>query len=442
MAASDPTIAVYFNTGQSPNDLFTIEDATLGLLDTGGVLGGDILYPAEPTYVTDRAYELDITRGRASEFDDITTGVCKVSFRNYDYAFDPFGTKYITDADGVRITDADGNPLTAPATDSSFSGYIEPGHRVTVEFYGMTVFDGFTEDWDLQWDADGATNAELEAEDALGTLARKRFTEWTTTAAQTAGERLASALDRSEVNFAATREFDTGVSTLQADLVTWGSNVLNYCQLVAQSDLGRLFVSRQGVLTFRDRLSIAGSASKLTFTDDGSTAFPIAAIGITNGNELLYTRASIDREGGTAQTVVADDLYTSQYGIRSLSVSGLLLDSDAQSLDMAEYLVGIYAEPLARITSLAVHVSALTDPADQALVASLDIGDVVTVVWTPPAASAAIEQVVVVDGIRHSYRYGGIHTMVFAFSQATQRQVFTIEDDTLGALDTGGVLAF
>ncbi len=42
---------------------------------------------------------------------------------------------------------------------------------------------------------------------------------------------------------------------MQADYVSWDSNVLNYLQLVARTDAGLLFSSRTNVVTYLDLLA-------------------------------------------------------------------------------------------------------------------------------------------------------------------------------------------
>jgi hypothetical protein len=85
-----------------------------------------------------------------------------------------------------------------------------------------------------------------------------------------AGTRITSVLDRSEVGFpdgASARDINLGVDVLQGDIVPVGTNVLGYLQTVARSDLGRLYVTRDGVLTYRSRHDVLGTTATATFTD-------------------------------------------------------------------------------------------------------------------------------------------------------------------------------
>jgi hypothetical protein len=413
MAVVDPVITAYFDLSAQGGDFFTVQDPILGALDTGGPLVGDVAVE-----VTGRSYNVNINRGRDRELDEIPAGTCRVNFRNNDRSFDPSYTA------------------------GDYFPNVVPGKRISVSVYGETIFDGFADDWENTYEASKETDASTLAVDVLGTLARKDFDEWTTSAAQTAGERIASSIDRNEVIYAGGRDLDTGVEALQADVVSWGSNVLNYLQLVAKSDLGRLFASRSGVLTFRDRLSSAGATPRFTFADDGS-GFAFNGVRKRSAAELLYTRVGVDREGGTLQTVT-DATAVELYGVRTLSLGGLLLSTDVQSLALAEFLLGIYKAPVDQIAALTVIVSGYDDPADQATVTSLEIGDLVEVTWTPAGVGTATTQTLVVEGLSHQLGIGQPHVMTVAFTAAAQTQMFVLDDPVLGILSppTNSVLAF
>lgn len=408
MTLAAPTVTVYFGLTYTGDEFFTIEDPVYGLLDqvTGAGLAGDI-----GSAIDADSYEVRIRRGRSRELDQFEVGTCDVVLHNHDRTYDDLHAS------------------------SPYFGQVIPGKRITVSVWGVTIFDGTVEDWDLEWSVDLDAQATCFAVDALGQLGLTRFNEWTTTAGQTAGPRIEAALNRSEVGFGPARDLDTGVTTLQADLVTWGSNVLNYLQLVAQSDAGRLFATRENVLRYQDRLSLVNPTSTVQFRDD-DTAVPFHGIRTSAGADLLFSSVGVDREGGTLQTAT-----TGARQERALTLSGLLMDSDEQAGDLAEWLLSIYDEPETRIAQVMVKVHALAE-SQRGVVAALDIGDVVSVSWTPRQVGLPVEQLLVIEGVEHQIAVTGEHVMWIATSVAQQVGVFVIEDDTYGLLDTGGVLAF
>jgi hypothetical protein len=433
MGIVSPVITAYFDLDSQDDTLFTIEDPVLGLLDTGGVLGGDL---AED--VSGYGFEIAINRGRSIELDEITTGTCRATMRNHTRDWDP-------------------SYAAGP-----FFGNLVPGKKLEVSIYGVTIYTGSIDDIADDYPISGGSAASLLAIDALGDMARVDFDEWTTTS-QLPGARITAVLDRDEVRYAGGRDLDDGIETLQADLVSWGSNVLNYLQLVAKTDLGRLFASRTGVLTFRDRLADVDTAPTLTFSDVPSawlaleggdeflldsddplltgSGYAFSGVSKRTAAELLATIVSVDREGGIAQTVTSEAGITA-YRPRRLSLSGLLLNDDTRSLDMANFLLGIYGTPEDRIAGLMIIVSGLDNQADQALVSGLELGDTVNVGWTPNSVGDPVERVCVVEGVSHQISVHGVHTMTLALSEVLQSGLFTIEDDVLGLLDVGGSLAF
>jgi hypothetical protein len=212
---------------------------------------------------------------------------------------------------------------------------------------------------------------------------------------------------------------------------------LNYLQLVTRSDLGRFYASRTGVVTFRDRLDPLNVGAAVTFADDG-TGVPFQGIAMSYGSELLYNRVGIDREGGTLQTVT-DAASQALYGASSLSERGLLLDSDTQSLDMANYLLGIYSEPELRVAELTVELAAL-DSTQQASVLALDIASVISVTWTPNGVGSSLTRSCIVEGIAHDITPDS-HTVTLSLGDADRRSFLQLDDPIFGTLDHN-VLAF
>jgi hypothetical protein len=444
-------VEVFFDlpAATNPDGLFALNDATYGMLGTGILAGVNEDDPTAPTAlatdITPYCYSIGVGRGRSRQLDEMQVGTLSVGIRNYDGRFLPWALQLtesvLLDQEGNALLDQAGEALLDQFGSVFGEGNISPGRRVRYSIDGVVVFDGLIEDWNFTYSATLEVDADFQAVDALGVLGLKSFTEWTTTDGDSPGERINDVLDRSEVAFPANRDIDDGLATLQDDLVTWGSNVLNYLQLVAQSEVGRLFASRLNTLTFRGRRSLVNPTVKVAFADDaadGTVGFSDATVGY--GSELLYTRVQCDRIDGTAQTA-NDTTKQDRYGVRTLTIGGLLNDSDDQCLGMANYLLGIYKEPQARISSLTVILESLTAEERQGVVA-LDIGDVVTCRWTPRGWPSEIEQTLVVEGVSHSAMFDSSHAVTLALTPLIgSGSVFVLNDPELGQLGSG-VLTF
>lgn len=413
MAAPTPQILLYADLSGSEGGFFVLDDATYGELDGIGVLAGDLA-----TDITDIASVASITRGRNRELDEFTAGTAQLVLRNDDRQFDP------THVSGT------------------FYGQILPGKRVDIVADGVTIFSGVTRDWSYEYTPGSKwSQATVQVVDALAVLAAKDFDEWTTTG-QAAGARIEAVLNRAEVAYVGGRDIEDGVETLQADNVSWGSNVLNYLQLVSRSDQGRLFASRDGTLTFHDRLHGLNSTPLATFAPDG-TACRYHGINMELGAQFLYNRVSVDREGGTAQTVedTAAQAATG-LGVISLSLGGLLLNSDARSLALAEWLLSIYLEPELRLTEIVVdlHDDQISDEWRQAVL-HLDLGDLVRVRFAPDTVNTDVDFYGLVEGIRTDMA-PTTHRVTLALSAAQSRTFFELDHAVRGQLDGVGVLAF
>jgi len=398
------TVEFYADSGAA--DPFILDSATNGILDE------DVLEGTSPVDITSDVFSVSVRRGRSRWLDDVQAGVCSVSVENRDRDYDPTGG-------GTYSTD------------------IVPGKRLVIKTGGTTIFTGDIDDWNLDYTIDGDATATAVASDYLSLLGRTKLNEFTATS-QLSGERLEAILDRGEVDFpVADRDIDDGVTTLQADTVSAGTDVATYAKLVERTEGGRLFVAADGKLTFRNRRTAIPSTASATFDDTGSN-IPYSAIGVQVGSELLFNRATVTRAGGNVQDA---DNATSQdaYGIRTLNYDNLLFTSDTDSQDFADFLVSRYGTPRARFETLEVNVAALTS-GQASTVIGLELGDVVRVIYSPPGGGTAIDQTGVVDKIEHTVGVDS-HRIRFGLSSALDQPII-LDDVVFGVLDSDYILAY
>ena len=402
----DTTVIVYFDVPTTP--VFLLDDPVAGKLDdTTYVLAGDVAVD-----ISGDVTSVSVNRGRSRWLDEIRVGTASFTVRNLDRDYDPLGA-------------------------GAYSANIVPGKRVTIEVGETAVFDGLIDDWDLNYTVNGDATATAVASDPLAEIGRQFITSHTTTS-QLSGARIDAILDRAEIDFpAAERDIDAGLETLQADTVASGTNALDYLKLVAETESGRLFAARDGVLTFRERSTVVPSTGVPLFSDNGS-GIPYDNIEVQVGSELLYNRATVTRAGGTAQTADNTDSQT-VYGIRTIERSGLLFDSDAAADNLSEFLVNKYGEATPRFASLRVNVAALTI-AEAIDVMTVELGDVVQVQFAPPGGGTAVDQYGIVEGIRHD---AGVdrHRVTFSLS-SLQDSPFVLDDAVFGVLDGETVLTY
>ena len=243
-------VIVYFDFPAAPGNSFQLDGAVAGVLDNTTYT----LYKSTPVDVTADVTSVSIQRGSDSLlFPDAVAGIATVTLNNDTSC-----------SLGARTYD----PMN---TVSPYYGNIIPGRRVDILAGGVKVFTGRIQDWNYSYDVSGRSIATMQCADGLAVLARQEFDAWTATASQLPGARIGAVLDRSEVQWPNARALDTGKSTLKGDDVSFGTNVLSYLNQVTKSDVGLLFVAKDGVLTFKDRHAALNAPSAVAFGRSGAS---------------------------------------------------------------------------------------------------------------------------------------------------------------------------
>ena len=404
-------VFVQFSLEASDVAFFTLDDNVQGVLDGIYGLGGDVLVD-----VTEFVSSVRIDRGKSQELDRFTSGQATVTFHNDNRWFDPF------------------------FIDSPYYQQFIPKRQVVIKSNGIEQFTGYIDDIDLQYNLGNKSFATISCSDAFSRLSSTQLDTFTNTP-QFSGERIETILNLPEVAWPlADRDIDLGEQLLQADLVDENTNTLNYLQLVELSEPGALFISKDGKITFRDRVDLPSVTGNLIFADDG-TGIPYNQMEVIYGSENLYNRVTITRANGTAQ--VADNAFSqSVYGIQALSQDGLLMNNDDAALEIAQYLVSQYKLPELRFASVGITLEE-KDQSIQNDIFNLEINDVVRIIFTPNNIGDPISEFAVITGIRHNI---GIdrHQINFEFGQATDFP-FILDNATYGILSdgtTGYPLAF
>jgi hypothetical protein len=200
---------------------------------------------------------------------------------------------------------------------------------------------------------------------------------------------------------AADRQIDTGVAVLQgADL---GGNALAALQKVEETEQGRLFVTTDGKVRFigRDKLLQAPyTTSQATYGDSGAE-LEYDDLVYRYDDQTIYNEAHVSRVDGTV-AVVRDTTSQTRYLRRVKVIDGLLHASDTTSIDLANWTVAHYKDPLLRVTDLTLHPTAGNETTHFPEVLGTELAERVTVRRRPQNLGAAIDQETHVEGIEHS----------------------------------------
>lgn len=216
-----------------------------------------------------------------------------------------------------------------------------------------------------------------------------------TWAAETSGDRIDRVLDL--IGWpAGSRNIDTGIYTVCARGFGRNDNVsaISHIQDVAESELGYVFVTADGVFTFHDgehrTTASRSTASQATFSNTG-TGIPIVYGGVSQSldkdrivNEVTVTGGN---QTSVAQTVT-DATSQSTYGRRTLQRS-TQLDSDTDALAVAQAILDSYKDPVVRFEEIRVVRTADVSGWDDAVLGR-EIGDLVTINLAPPTHDTVI----------------------------------------------------
>jgi hypothetical protein len=404
MSIPATTVEVGFDLSALGGPFFILDDPVQGVLDnTEYTLGGTLFYD-----ISEYVRSVSVTRGKSRQLDRFTAGGANIELNNNDRAFDPLNTA------------------------SPFFGQIIPKRTIRIETGGSAVFYGVVDDWNLNYDISGLSTAGAECVDGFTLLAQRALTA-STEISQKTGARINAILDRSEVNWPSSlRDIDTGATTVQADVIEDGTNALEYLQLVTSTEPGSIFMGADGFIVFKDRSVAPVSTGLVVFADDGS-GVEFSEVQVVYGSELLYNYIQVERNnGGTAIAFDTDSINS--YGQQALIQSGLLMNSDSDALELANYLLGQYSEPEYRFETLTVQLEAIS-PTDQANVLGLEIGDTAQIKFTPNNVGSQIDKYATIIKIDHEILPMS-HRITFGF-QTLDFASLILDDVEFGLLDTG-----
>jgi hypothetical protein len=408
MPAPSVSVELGLNLGQNDPFSFQLDSATRGVLDnTDFTLGGERFFD-----ITDRLVTAQIRRGKSQALDRIDAGVVSVTVDNSDRVFDPL------------------------YENGPYFGQLIPRRSVRVTSNGLPVFVGFIDDFDIQYEPGVQSVVRIDASDALSVLTSAGLEEFTPDS-ELSGARINTVLDRPEIDWPAElRDIDAGNSTMLDMDVSEGTPALTYMQLVANSEFGTLFLSKDGKITFRERNAVP-NIPDLVFSDEVVagvyTGIQFADVNIVYGSENLYNRIILENADIFPEEAYAEDA-TSQavYGPRTLSQTGLLIQEPEQLQFLADFFLARYKEPQYRFETVTVVLDTITT-VNQDKVLDLEIGDIVLVRFEPSDIPPAIEQYCRIIGINHDWTPGSKN---ISFSlERLDFAVFILDDAVLGQLD-------
>ena len=405
-------------------DAFTLDDSVKGVLNnTEYVLDGTTEFAS----VIDGATGISVFRGRRDIGDQFTAGTMSFDLNDTFTGgiFNPFDTQspYYDTAQAV--------PGLAPM------------RKVVLSREGEELFNGYIVDYSYNFNLGGLDTVSVACADDFYLLSQTYLNEFNVTE-QLASARLVALLALPEVNafqLPGQQNIETSTITLggaAAYTVPNGTSVAAYTAKINESVQGRIFISRDGVFTFQDRIGNTLSASSADFHDDG-TAIPYDNVGISFEANQVINRASVTHAGATSPEIAEDLTSQATYFIQTTAITDALVHNDTAALDLANYL--LVGQPEARYTNVSTLFASLTD-AQRDTVAVLEIGNTITIEksFTSGVTITSLAQELAIEGIQHEIDLSTGHRITLFTSPTTLVFELILNDAVYGTIDTENVL--
>jgi len=406
-------------------DGFTLDDATAGVLDnTQYVLDGTTNFAP----VLDGCVNVRVKRGREDIGDQFGAGTMSFTLSDTSGIFNPF------DQNSPYFDTALAQPGLAPMRKVELVRY----DSTNVAEY---LFKGYIVNYDYSFALGGIDTVTVFCADDFYLLSQTFLDEYNPSE-ELSNERLEAVLDLPEVNFPAlARDISTGTQTLggaSAFTVAQGTNALSYCSQINDAEQGRLFMSRDNVLTFQPRIGATLSSAVANFNDDG-TNIKYNALGITFEADQVVNRAVVQILGSNSPQTAEDLASQAKYFIQTTSITNSLLHDTTAAAALADYLLD--GEPQARYTSVGTSFNMLTT-AQKDTLAAVDIGDTITIekTFTSGAGTTQLAQELSVEGIEHVLDLSSGHKVLYFTAPTTVVYQLVLDDDIYGILDALNVL--
>jgi hypothetical protein len=404
---------------------FTLDNVTSGVLDnTFFVLDGNTEYADVLADCTN----VFVRRGRRDVGDQFSAGTMTFTIRDVDGIFNPF------DNNSPYYDTPQSKPGLAPMRKVQLIRYDQTD---TPEY----LFSGYVVNYDYNFALGGLDTVTVYCADQFYLLAQT-FMDTLNVTAETSGERIETVLDLPEVDFpAGQRNIATGTVNLGhtgAYTVPAGTNALQYItQINDTAEFGRVFMSRDGVLTFQERIGTTLSPPVASFNDDG-TGTVFDGLGISFEADAVINRAVVQGLSGSSSTATNAGSIA-EYFIQTTSILNSLLHDAPEIQDAALYLLKPLPEP--RFTSVATKFLMLTDTEKDTL-ATIEIGDTIAIEKTFPsgAGTTQLTQDLSVEGIEHNLDFATGHRVMYFTAGTTVLYDLILDDLLYGTLDTVNAL--
>jgi hypothetical protein len=330
------SVSFDFTSGATFGYPFTIGDTKYGVLGTGTLASTTT---PEPTVdLTPDVRSISIKRGRNIMRDTYEAGTCTVRVLDPNSYFNPQNVN------------------------SPYYGYLTPLRKLrvsaTVGGVGYFLFSGYTTDYKYTYPQNQDTGyVDIICSDAFRLMQQAGVVGVTdASAGQDTGTRIGKILDQVSCP-TSMRTIDTGNTTCIADPGTSRTS-LDAIKNAEFSEQGAFYINTAGTAVFINRTNVIKKYGNTPIEFNQSGGIPYTDLRFAFDDKLIINSSTMTRYGGTAQSAT-DSTAIAKYFPHQLNQSNLVLQTDADALNVAKIYVATRADTTIRIDAMTVD---LLDP--------------------------------------------------------------------------------
>lgn len=326
-----------FSSGATFGFPFTIGDAKNGIIGVSQLASSTV--PEPIVDLTPDVRQITINRGRNIQQDQYIAGTAVVRVLDPNSYFNPQNTS------------------------SPYYGYLVPLRKLRVSATTATsqqfLFSGYTTEYRYTYPQGQEIGyVDIYCADAFRLMQLAQVTTVTgATAGEATGTRLGKILD--QIGFPASlRTISTGNSLCQADPAQ-SRTALGALKNVEFSEQGAFYINGAGTAIFKSRNEVVSSIAATPIQFNQTTGIPYKNLVFAFDDKLIISQATVTRYGGTPQ-FAQNEASVIRYFPHAYTVQDLVIDTDANALNIAKTYVATRAETTIRIDAMTVD---LLDPA-------------------------------------------------------------------------------
>ncbi len=325
-----------FTSGATFGYPFTIGDEKYGKLGTGTLASSTT---PEPTVdLTPNVRQISIKRGRNIMRDTYEAGSATIRVLDPDSYFNPQNVN------------------------SPYFGFLTPLRKLrvsaTVGGVGYFLFSGYTTDYKYTYPQGQETGyVDIICSDAFRLMQQAGIVGVAgATAGQDTGTRIGKILD--QVSWPTSmRTIDTGNTTCIADPST-SRTALDALKNAEFSEQGAFYIDTEGTAIYLNRTNVIKKYGETPIEFNQTTGIPYTNLTFAFDDKLIINSAGMTRYGGTQQ-VSEDSASIAKYFPHQINENNLVLQTDADALNVAKIYVATRKETTIRIDAMTVD---LLDP--------------------------------------------------------------------------------